>query len=352
MKNTLVKLLALILFVQFQTAASYATTYTDENHLVDGFAQQQTQDEDSRYDHLSDAEYEKMIEAQESGYDIAIDWVNLSPVLTPEQIENETSQQQVLDIDGSGVEVPELQKAAIGLVKNRGHWAFQFLYINKADGSVKVLSQSNIHDVVKPASTLKIFTGWLAFLNESYPQKSLSVMLHKSDNQMADAALRSVAQKKGFSENPMTNGLKIMKSSYVGLEDGNKFDPKNGSGLNNYANDSYEDWNKVTVRLETHLLHRIYKSGKYSQFKKLLAQPGQFGTLKRRLGATNNLGRVYAKTGTLAKTKALAGYVDTKKGVLIFSIIGDKLQVSTSSAMVNIDTIVYKHAKYLTGRGL
>lgn len=296
-----------------------------------------------------DYDDEKQIELQESGLDI---------------LNNDTEKylyetQNITDfypIDGEDVGVPELQTDAIKRVNGEGLWGFQFLYINKTDKSVKVLSQNRVHQPIKPASTLKIFTGWLAFLNGTYPKASLNVMLRRSDNAMADQALRSVAKKVNpalkSASDLLDFGVNYMKKHYANLEDANYFVPQNGSGLNNTQNDSDDELNKVTARLQTHLLQKIFLSGKFDQFKILLARPGMDGTLKKRLKATNSIGRVYAKTGTLQHTKSLAGFVETKKGVMIFCIIGDKLKVSTANATEDIDNIVYRHAKYLAAKGM
>lgn len=356
MKKTFIALLATLMLVQSNSAlaSSYyansaaAIEMTDLMENIDAM----------KYDALSDSEYENLMSNMESEEGFVDENANLSAEEAEAKTAAETS---LLELDAAdlgtnvGGVVSALQNDAISRVKGRGNWVFEFKYIDKATGKVTTLSSYDAHGVVKPASTLKIFTGWLAYRNEAYPVGSLGVMLHKSDNYMADTALRNVAKKMGQTENLMSGGVRIMKKTYSDFVDGFKFDPKNGSGLNSYANDSYSEWNKVTAALQINLLQRIYTAdgGKhYNTFKKLLAQPGQYGTLKRRLGSTQRIGRVYAKTGTLQKTKSLAGFVDTKKGTLMFSIIGDQLKISCASATTHIDNIVYKHVQYLANKGL
>lgn len=255
-------------------------------------------------------------------------------------------------LDTAGTLGPaDLQKFVSSKTKGTGQWASQFIFIDKK-GKRTPLSALNINTSIKPASTLKIFTGYLAFLEKSYPIEQISEMLHKSDNVMADAALRSVAEKKGVTadgENKqkvlLNAGLDIMKQFYKKLEDSSKFHPVNGSGLNTTGVDQGAALNKATVRMETHLLEKIIKDKNYNSFKKLLAQPEEFGTLQGKLTEVSKLGQVYAKTGTLAKTKALAGYVETQNGILVFAIIADQLKITPINASKVIEQILLKHTQ-------
>lgn len=257
---------------------------------------------------------------------------------------------EILDTAGS-LGPAELQKFVLSKTKGTGQWAAQFIFVDKK-GKRTVLSSLNANTSIKPASTLKIFTGYLAFLEKSYPVEDISTLLHKSDNVMADAALRSVAEKKGVQadgENKqkvlLNAGVEIMKKYYKNLEDSSKFHPVNGSGLNTTGVDEGEALNKATVRIETHLLEKIIKDKNYNSFKKLLAQPEQHGTLEGKLTEVSKLGQVYAKTGTLAKTKALAGYVETTNGILIFAIIADQLKIKPINASRVIEQVLLKHTE-------
>lgn len=291
-------------------------------------------------------EDQNAIDSQESGGDtdqeIHFDEIINSDIQQPAaEIENN----DIFDIAGI-LGQKKLQDFVSLKVKNKGHWASQFIFIDQK-GQRTVLSSLNANASIKPASTLKLFTGYLAFVEKSYSLTNLSLCLHKSDNEMADAALKSVAIKKGadINSDAMVAGLKIMKSFYKNLEDSSKFHPVNGSGLNTTDSDFGDQLNKATVRMETHLLEKIIKDQNFDVFKKLLAQPGQFGTLNKHLRQVQKIGRVYAKTGTLAKTKALAGYVQTKNGILVFSIIGDQLKVPPKTAFAMIEQIVAKHVQ-------
>ncbi len=306
---------------------------------VDQFNQQMT--------NVESLNQQDIIDQNESGGDTnqSIDFEQMNPDELSQQSEIQNS--DVFDIAGS-VGKTNLQDFVSAQTKNKGQWASQFIFISNS-GQRTVLSSLNANASIKPASTLKLFTGYLAFVEQSYPITDLSSLLHRSDNIMADAALRSVAIKNGITSDSKSEtlraGVELMKEFYKNLEDSSKFHPVNGSGLNTTGVDVGEALNKSTVRNETNLLEKIIKEKNYDQFKKLLAQPGQYGTLNTHLGSISKLGHVYAKTGTLAQTKALAGYVETKNGVLVFSVIADQLKISPVNAFSVIEKIVLKHTQ-------
>ncbi len=261
---------------------------------------------------------------------------------------------------------PELLAASKKLTANTGTWAFKFSYIDK-EGNKKVITEYNSHQALKPASTQKLFTGYLFVKtdakNKNYSLNNLAAMLHLSHNEMADSALRNVAVKNNFEDNQMLRGIELIKKEFLKSEDGLKYNPADGSGL------SYQ--NRVTVSLETHLLKKIYTQGrandfeKYNSFKKMLAHPSNqkciYDTYKFQKGhkhpyhstmgtRLNQLvGRVYVKTGTLDHTKALAGFIDAKdkNGVIVFSIIGDYLKTKPKAAFAKINSIVAAHTSYV-----
>ncbi len=328
-------ILCVLIFVMSQSFAQLQTP-TD----IDQYNQQMTQEEGLLQ--------QQTIDQAESGGDTD------QAIQFQQQTEGNILLQQteiqysdVLDIAGAVGDV-NLQEFVNLKTKNKGQWASQFIFISNS-GRRTVLSSMNVNTAIKPASTLKLFTGYLAFVEQSYPVMDLSSLLHRSDNVMADAALRSVAIKHGVNSDSKSEtlraGVELMKVFYKNLEDSSKFHPVNGSGLNTTGVDTGDALNKATVRAETNLLEKIIKEQNYDSFKKLLAQPGQYGTLNYHLGAVSKLGHVYAKTGTLAQTKALAGYVETKNGVLVFSVIADQLKISPINAFSVIEQIVLKHVQ-------
>lgn len=345
---------------------------------IDSFNKQMTQNEDaqlSNMEGLSDEQYQQLIDIQESGGDV---FNQLIPQVKSQNFENPKSVLEIDKIEDIAVanSIEELQNDAINRTKNRGKWAFHFVYVGN-DGSRTELASSRIHESVRPASTMKVLTSYMSFLKGTYSLAKMSDMLHRSDNGMADEAFRTVSKAQpnytlpadhyiqsliGYKildggvnrviDKDIARSVGITDNYYQGLEDSVKLHIVNGSGLQNSAVDKGNAVNKVTARIQTALLEKIAKSDRYNEYKKLLAQPGQYGTLRKRLNQTNQMGKVYAKTGTLSAVKSLAGFVDTKNGKLIFSIIGDDLTVGTAVAANEQDNIVFQHVKYLTTRGL
>ena len=83
----------------------------------------------------------------------------------------------------------------------------------------------------------------------------------------------------------------------------------------------------------------------WRQFKESLAISGKSGTLKSRMTSSALRGRVFAKTGTLNRVKALSGYYITKKGTIYcFSILINDTTSGSGSAAQN--KILEALAKY------
>lgn len=199
-------------------------------------------------------------------------------------------------------------------------WGYKFELIN-ANGTTKVLSESNANVLLKPASTVKVFTGWWAFKLGYRTDAYLGQMLKDSVNTMAEATVDRMGGIDARDEYFRDQGLDITRLTFISAD---------GSGL------SYE--NQSTCQTQIDLLKLIKKDKDYTRFKKLLAQPKQKGTLKTRLTALT--GKVFAKTGTLNKTASLSGFVETKRGTVVFCVLSDYLNRNLTSARKKIDTMV------------
>lgn len=90
-----------------------------------------------------------------------------------------------------------------------------------------------------------------------------------------------------------------------------------GSGLSFY--------NAITPETEVALLkYVLQESDFYEIFRDALPISGQDGTLKNRMKESPSAGKVYAKTGSLTGTYALAGYIYPENGhTYIFSLMND-----------------------------
>lgn len=191
----------------------------------------------------------------------------------------------------------------------------------KNDGSRQVLAIKNFDSLVKPASTMKLFTGWWAFQEGIRGNEYLGRMLKTSSNAMAQATLELLGTPKDMESYYSQLGLHITS---------NTFRVADGSGL------SYS--NKSTCSVQIQLLEMIYADEQYEAYRDLLATPGENGTLRNRL--LDLKGRVFAKTGTLNRTAALSGFVETDQGTIIFCVLSDFINTSLQTERKRIDNLV------------
>lgn len=215
--------------------------------------------------------------------------------------------------------VPEFKR------RNQGTWTYAFELI-EAEGTSKILSESQRNVLVKPASTMKIFTGWFAYKQNYRDNTYLAKMLKQSVNALADATFKGMG------------GAKAMKSFYAEqglILNSTNFIPADGSGL------SYN--NKTNCATEIELLKIIRRDPMYEDFKILMARPGEEGTLKDRLPSLE--GRLFAKTGTLNKTASLTGFVETNAGTMVFCVLTDYLPGPSRNYRPKIDAMVLKNVQ-------
>lgn len=98
--------------------------------------------------------------------------------------------------------------------------------------------------------------------------------------------------------------------------DDTKLKVADGSGLSR--------GNNVTPRLISDILIAMHKHKDFEVFRASLAEPGETGTLDRRMKNLN--GNVFAKTGFIRGVRALSGYVHTENDRwLVFSFIYNKI---------------------------
>ena len=157
----------------------------------------------------------------------------------------------------------------------------------------------------------------------SAPLSELILPMGKqSDNFTAEMLLISLSQKSQAAlsqkATPWSSefGAQVLKSYLVSRFKSAKTSViQNGSGL--------FDANKIAPRLIVELLEKMLTSGEAPAFLQHLSIAGRDGTLKKRMKVKPLLGRVRAKTGTLAATDALSGYIEAKDGSppYVFSVL-------------------------------
>lgn len=194
----------------------------------------------------------------------------------------------------------------------------------RPNGTTKLLAYKNMNVKLKPASTIKLFTGWWAYQEKARTNEYLGQMLRDSVNTMAQNTLVKLGGTEAMRDYYRNLGLTVNNSTLIVAD---------GSGLS-YANQS-----NCAVQIE--LLEQIRRDVDYATFKTLLARPGMTGTLKNRLASLR--GKVFAKTGTLRKTAALSGFIEAPQGTIVFCVLSDYLNKTLAAERARIDSMVIQN---------
>ena len=224
----------------------------------------------------------------------------------------------------------DLSASMDAILKDCGLWSYEFVWF-KPSGERVLLSEHNPEMPMIPASTMKLFVAFFAYIRQPKIGVQLSKMLRFSLNAKADAILKA------------SGGAQALKDFFQGL--GFKI----SDSLTIYDGSGYDARNRSTARLQVTLLEHILRTPAYKKFKTFLAQPGQKGTLDKRLKDLS--GVLYAKTGTLPDSGdvALAGYIESASGTVAFSVLGNDLNRSTIVwARAAIDNAVRLHYQYVS----
>lgn len=186
-------------------------------------------------------------------------------------------------------------------------------------------------EVLRPASTLKIFTTFAALKLIPGAEKlgspifyELRDMMKVSDNDVAQKTFERIGGAAAV--------LQSLRASGIQTADG--FKMLDGSGLR------YD--NRVSAHDLINVLTAIRGSSQIKAFRALLPVAGVDGTLASRLSSVE--GRVAAKTGTLISdpAAALAGFGDAPNGwQIVFGILGDSMDSVDAGRQV-IDEVLVK----------
>ncbi len=202
-------------------------------------------------------------------------------------------------------------------------WSYIFELMDVKGESTNI-SSLEPQTLLKPASTMKVFTAWWAMVKSFRTDIFLAEMLKKSVNDMADETAQGLGGVLAMEDFYREKGLQISDETFQAAD---------GSGL------SYS--NKTTCQVQIELLKLIRKDKDYDRFKNLMAQPGKVGTLQNRLSTLK--GRLFAKTGTLKRTASLSGFLETSKGTVVFCVLSDYLSITVAEARIKIDQLIKKH---------
>jgi serine-type D-Ala-D-Ala carboxypeptidase/endopeptidase (penicillin-binding protein 4) len=148
------------------------------------------------------------------------------------------------------------------------------------------------------------------------------VLMKVSQNQYAETLLRTLGAGHGGTAaegqkvvREVLDGWGVAPDSYI-LAD--------GSGLSRY--------NYLSSEMLVKILRQLYRDPRHRDpFVSTLPIGGQDGTIARRFVGTRAAGNVRAKTGSIANTRALSGYVTTADGdTLVFSVLANSFSQPSS----------------------
>ncbi len=182
-----------------------------------------------------------------------------------------------------------------------------------------------------PINSRKIFTFYSKYLIEI-----VGKINKESNNLMARQTLLTLGAKKygaGASYNSGANAVKNILAQHRILN--SPIIIENGSGLSRSA--------KLSTSTLSNLLQHAYR--KYgTSWLNSLAVMGIDGTLKKRLRHSPLKGKAWMKTGSLKKTRSIAGYIKAKSGKLYTVVIlqnADKAKYKGKQLQDDILQLIY-----------
>ncbi|MHC4418884.1 MAG: D-alanyl-D-alanine carboxypeptidase/D-alanyl-D-alanine endopeptidase, partial [Planctomycetota bacterium] len=147
----------------------------------------------------------------------------------------------------------------------------------------------------------------------------------------AEALLKTIAahSNKDRKNGSWTDGRKLVSEYLLGLGVHEKeFHIDDGSGLSRQ--------NKLSANAITRVLSHLYKGKNWKLYKDSLAIGGVDGTARRHFQEKKYKGKVFGKTGYIAGVKSFSGVCSTTEGDYIFSVLTNKANGPTRTAINDI----------------
>jgi D-alanyl-D-alanine carboxypeptidase/D-alanyl-D-alanine-endopeptidase (penicillin-binding protein 4) len=160
----------------------------------------------------------------------------------------------------------------------------------------------------------------------------------KSVNLFAEGLLNQLGYSK--SKNGSTeSSIKVLEEFWSQKIDLTGLVLMDGSGLSR--------GNAISASHFCQLLTYMYKSPNFNVFKETLPVAGKSGTIGSLCKGQIGEGRIFAKSGTISKVKAYAGYVDSKSGKkFAFSISINNYNGSSTELQNKIEKVLNILATY------
>lgn len=195
-------------------------------------------------------------------------------------------------------------------------------------------------DVRRPAETeAPPSPGWSAEIHSEPLSTALARMMKESDNQAAEAFLRTVGRQWNGFGTPEA-GLEAVAETLArwGIAPG-AYHLTDGSGLSRR--------NQISPAALVRILRAMWRHPHQAAFRSALPVAGVDGTLRPRMLGTPAAGNVRAKTGSLFSVRALSGYLTDGDGeTLIFSLLVNGFDAPEEVAKALEDLIIEQIALY------
>lgn len=133
----------------------------------------------------------------------------------------------------------------------------------------------------------------------------LEVVNRKSNNLTAEVILKTIG-KEAAGDGSFDSGVRLVEKFIQKFYERTDFNIVDGSGLSRL--------NFISPEVITQLLKYMYNTDDRAIFINSLAQPGQEGTLKRRMKNTTAQNRIFAKTGSMNGVSNIAAYIISERG--------------------------------------
>jgi D-alanyl-D-alanine carboxypeptidase/D-alanyl-D-alanine-endopeptidase (penicillin-binding protein 4) len=170
------------------------------------------------------------------------------------------------------------------------------------------------------ASTGPIDT--LATLSSPPLGEILKALMKPSQNQIAEMLFRTIALEKYGSGRPDSAAVAVRAQLAQWGVPANEAVIRDGSGLSRY--------DYITPRTIVRIFDAMHKSPHFQVYYDALPIAGVDGTIRNRMKGTPAENNVHAKTGSVALSRSLSGYVTTADGhMLIFSFLSNNWTVPT-----------------------
>jgi D-alanyl-D-alanine carboxypeptidase/D-alanyl-D-alanine-endopeptidase (penicillin-binding protein 4) len=164
----------------------------------------------------------------------------------------------------------------------------------------------------------------LATLSSPPLSEILKALMKPSQNQIAEMLFRTIALEKYGAGRPDSAAVAVRAQLAQWGVPQNEAVIRDGSGLSRY--------DYITPRTIVRIFDAMRKSPNFQVYYDALPIAGVDGTIRNRMKGTPAENNVHAKTGSVALTRSLSGYVTTAdQHMLIFSFLSNNWTVPTRS---------------------